>query len=439
MVSRKILFVSPGRTLIGALLCIIGIGTFLLSLPISQVETHTFIDLLFTSTSACCVTGLLTTSIHSFTFFGKSIILLLIQIGGLGLITLTVFFISLFFNVGIKTHLMAGQLLELESWKNTRSILGFIITLTMSMEILGSLMLYWTIDQPHGFVRAFNALFHAVSSFCSAGFEIFSYPFSQFATNIPFLCISGILIVIGELGFITWSELFKNASYTIKNKKPLRLSLHSKIVIIFTIGIILTTSFCLFLLEYAHNPTLTGALNSTFNAIAYRSSGFTTKSIGALQNASLFIIMLVAFIGSSPGSTGSGIKITTFALLLATVRAVITGKSVVEMKGRQIPNDQIIKAFAVFTLSIACIGATTFALLITERWSFLESLFEACAAFSNLGLSIRNSTHLSTLGKIIIMIAMILGRIGSLTLILAIKKKKKAALFHYPEERIMLS
>lgn len=437
---------SPGRALIASIIGVILLGTALLMLPMAQAEPLALLDLLFIATSATCVTGLSTVSMGSFTLFGQAVILTLVQIGGLGLITMTVFLISIFFKVGMKTHLFAGQLLELDNWKNIRKIITFIIVLTITTEILGAFLLFWTLpteqlaEQPW-----FTALFHSVAAFCSAGFSIFPEGLEPFEYSLPFLLISGIIIIIGELGFITWHELGGYMLSFFKKQRP-RLSLHSKIILSFTIFLLSLSIVGFWLLEYnnilAEDSLFFSISNTIFNAISFRSCGFTTLPVSAMHYATLFLIMLITFIGSSPGSTGSGIKITTFAVLFATARSVMSGRTVVEMKGRTIPNDQVFKVMAVFTMALTWIALTTFLLLVTEKHQacpFITILFESFSAFSNLGVTLGVTPTLSTAGKCIIMTSMVVGRVGALTLILSMKKNKETVVFQYPEERIMLS
>lgn len=437
---------SPGRLLILSILGIITIGSFLLALPSAQTVPHDFIDLFFTATSATCVTGLLTIPLTEFTTFGKGIILALIQIGGLGLITMTVFLISLFVQVGMKTHLMAGQLLELDTWNNSKKIIKFITLLTFTAELLGAIVLWFIISpEQSNDPLAFTALFHAISSFCSAGFSIFPKGMGIFTHNAPFLLVTMGLLIIGELGFIPWHELARAAKAAYQ-KRWFKLSLHTKIVLYYSSLLTISTTVALWLLEgrtlLTQESPFYAILNTVFNAISFRSCGFTTANIALFQCVTFLLIMVVSFIGVSPGSTGSGIKVTSLALLVATIKSIVTGRSVVEIRERKIPHEQIFKALAIFTLAIAWILITTALLLITEynpSCSFLPYLFEAISAFANLGISLGLTPLLSSAGKIIIMISMILGRIGAITLILAIKKHKETGDFQYPEERVMLS
>jgi len=438
------LFTSPSRTLLLSVLLTIACGTLLLLLPQARYVDVSVLDTLFTATSATCVTGLLAEPLSSFTLFGKCIILLLIQVGGIGLITLTTFLVSLFFKLGMKPHVMAGQILEVENWKNTQRIIGFIAGITILIEGIGMLTLLTTMpdvqtDTPHWFA----ALFHAVSSFCSAGFTIAADSLSAYYDYIPFLTATTILIVIGELGFVTLHEMLRYFR-AVRKKSVFRFSLHTKIIMLFSTSLVAFSTILIWYLEYlpiAESSWIIDWVNSIFNAISFRSTGFTTLAIPTIENATFFLIMIIAFIGSAPGSTGSGIKLTTFALFCATIKSVISGRGFVELKGRRIPNDQIYKVMSIFALSLAWVAVTMFFLLLTEQNTpFVDIMLESFAAVANLGLSTGITPELSSFGKCIVMLAMIFGRIGPLTLILAIQRRKKtSAEYHYPEERVLLS
>jgi len=443
MSTKKRSQFTPARIILGSIIFTISLGTLLLALPASRTAYIPLLDLFFTATSATCVTGLLTIPLNSFTAFGHFIILLLIQIGGLGLITMTIFLMSLFIELGFATQLMAGQVLELESWKNIKKIILFIISFTFIGESLGTLATFISIYKLYPTHTAlWYSLFHGISSFCSAGFTLFPYGLEQFKLNSPMLFNTIILMVVGGLGFITWHEIFLYIQ-SLHKKKRFVLSLHSKIVLFTTAALIIASFVIYYLLE--HNNTLrhmslfNTLLNTLFNTTSARSTGFTTAHVNELQYASLLLIMIIAFIGSSPGSTGSGIKTTTFAVFIATIKSAVTRKTSVELLGRKIAIDQVHKALAVVSLSLAWIVFTTFCLLITERtWTFLDILFEVFSAFATLGLSTGVTPYLSMTGKIFIIITMIIGRIGSLTMLIALRKKHESIDFTYPEERVML-
>jgi len=445
MSIRTLAHVSPGRIILFGVFCTILIGALLLALPQCRTTYISFMDLLFTATSATCVTGLFTVPMSSFTTAGKCVILMLVQIGGLGLITMTLFVMSLFIDMGMATQLVAGKLLELESWKNIRQFIIFIISLTLGMELFGALCMLPIFLREYSLLKSlFCSVFYSVSSFCKAGISLYEGDMLHYSHNIPMLCIIAFLVFSGGFGFITWHEIMR---YFIarKEKKRFVFSLHSKIIMYGTAAMIGTFALLFLLLErtntLADMSFPLAAINSVFLGTTMRSAGVLTVPFVDLHLATIFIIMIMAFIGSAPGSTGSGVKITTFAIFLATIKAAIIGKTSVEIRGRTIAKDQVFKATAIVSLGIAWIGFTTLCLLITENIDFMDLFIEAISGFTNIGISTGITPFLTCFGKLFIMISMIIGRIGSLTLILALKWGSKPEMigFSYPEERVMLS
>lgn len=444
LLTKKSIFYSPGRIIIMALIGTLLLGSFLLWMPFSHHGELSFINALFTATSATCVTGLLTVPLSTFTFTGHCILLLLMQIGGLGLVTLTIFLISLFFELRLTTRHLTGELLELDNWNASHNLLLFIVSMTAVVEAVGTVLIFFTIkDQYPFFTALFYSLFHAISAFTTTGISFFENNQGMMAYDFSLLGITASLVFIGSLGFIVWQELCIYIQSLREKKRFHHWTLHTKIVLSSTAWIIAFTTAMLFYLEYIRNNTqgsfIQAVANSFFNAITCRSAGFITYDIAIIHLATIFLIMIISFIGSSPGSTGSGIKTTTFTLFLAAIRATISRRSTVEMKGRTISNDQIFKAMAVLSLSLSWIAVTVFCLLITEQgWRFIDISFEAFSAFSNLGLSTGITPYLSTIGKLIIIVTMFIGRIGSLTLLLSLKKQKEKKELQYPEERVII-
>jgi trk system potassium uptake protein len=435
---------SPGRTVLLSIFFTICIGTALLMMPASQTKPISFIDCFFTATSSTCVTGVLTIPFEHFTLFGKCIILTLIQIGGIGLLTLWLFLVSLFVNLGLSTKYMIGQVFELSVLKNPRYILLFIISTTLIVELSGALAIYGLISSHYSTSEAiFHSIFHSISSFCNAGLSSFGQEsVIPFKDNVPFLAVTGIIILLGGIGFTTIYEIL-NFLHKKVQKKRFCFSLTARVVLTMTFLLLFIATFLLWIIEGpSHFAESSGWLtfnNMLFNAIAYRSAGLTTMDISSMQTATVFLIIMYSFIGSSPVSTGSGIKVTTFALFLATIRAVIKGRMVVDLKGRRIPQDQIFKAMAVLSLSLCWITASTFFLALIENQStFISVFFETVSSFTNLGLATEITPTLSTLGKILIICNMFMGRVGTLTLMLALRITRERVEFQYPEERLMI-
>ncbi len=441
---KRNLFSSPGRIIISALLGLIFLGAFLLWLPYSHTGQLSFTNALFMSTSATCVTGFMVVPLNSFTFFGQCVLLMLMQVGALGLVTLTISVMALFFDLRLTTRHLTEEIFEIDSWNVSHQLLIFIILMTTVVEAIGALNIFLIIRHEYTLPRAvFNAIFHSISSFTSTGIICLDMPGKVFPHNPPLMLITAVLALMGGLGFFVWQEIFLYFK-ALRNKKRFCWSLHSKVVVSTSAIIIAFAAVMFFYLEYVlhnneHDSLIFALGNALFNAITCRSAGITTFQISFIHFATLFLIMIISFIGSSPGSTGSGIKTTTFALFLASVRATISRRSEVELKGRTISHEQIFKAMAILSVSVCWIAVTIFCLLITEQgWRFIDISFEAFAAFANLGLSTGITPYLSTAGRYIVMISMFIGRVGSLTLLLAFKKQKEKNEFHYPEERVIL-
>ena len=439
---------SPGRIILYSLLTTIFLGTFFLWLPIARVVEIPLIDLLFTATSTACVTGNFTVPIESFSPFGHTVLLILMQVGGIGLITLTLFLLSLFVNFGFAQQLLAGQLLELESWKQIKQIIIFIILFTLFIETLGACLFYPLFKSmfPQEHVL-FYAIFHAISSFCNAGISLFPNSLELFHTHYLFLSITALLMIIGALGFITWKEIFYYLG-SLNRKKRYTFSLHSKIVLFSTCGAILIASLIYFIVEdynsFAGMSIFDRIFTSIFQAASYRSGGYTTIPISALTVPTLFVTLFVMFMGSSPGSTGGGVKITSIIIFMATIKAAVTDVTEVEIRGRRLPEDLVYRAIAIVALGISWICISTLLLLISECSSNLMTvLLECVSAFTNVGISTGLTRMLTDSGKFLIMLNMIIGRIGSLTLLLALRqmalrKGPEPRTFSYPEERVML-
>jgi len=363
---------------------------------------------------------------------------------------MSLFIISLFIDLGLGTRFMAGQLFELDSWDNIKRILIFTFASTLTLEVIGALCFFSIFKTEYPLHSAvFYSFFHSISAFCNAGISFFHFLTDQnlqhYATNYIFLATTSILTFFGGLGFITWHEIMLRGHAYFFSKKSYRFSLHSKIILYGTAVLLVVATVVFLALENGNTlHNLSAPLkcaNAIFHAISFKSCGFVLANLTDFHSATIFFIMLIGLIGSAPGSTGSGIKITTFVLFLSTIRSAINGRSSVDAFERQIPFDQVYKAIAIISLSIGWILFTTFCLLITEKsWNFLDIFFETISAFSNVGFSLKGTEKLSDFGKLFIMATMFIGRIGSLTFILGLKlrARKETIEFSYPEERVML-
>ncbi|MDQ5890584.1 MAG: Potassium uptake protein TrkH family [Candidatus Dependentiae bacterium] len=440
---------SPGKILILALLAIVIGGTIALSLPICRTQAISLIDLLFTAVSTVCVTGLQTVPLTAFTQTGHIVLLILIQIGGLGLMTFSFFIASLFLNLGMTSKLLAGQMFEFESWSKIKSFLTTIIGVTLSMELLGALALYqsFVVNMPPK-QAAFYALFHAVSAFCNAGISLFERNMCTFSGDLYVLSVIGLLVFAGGIGFMVWYELgyaLKNAYAWLRNRAcPLfNFSLHTKLVLLTSLFLIILGALCVWSIEQHNTLKHLGAfgawVNAFFISVSMRSAGFMVTDINTMGHATILVLLVLMIIGASPGSTGSGIKTTTFVLFCASVRAIIQNRDEVELYGRTIPQDQMQKVIGIVTIALSWIILATFALLVLEpTMPFLMVMVETISAFSTCGITMGATPLLCMMSKILLMATMIVGRIGMLTLVLSLRKRAPKYMYRYPEERVLL-
>jgi len=449
MQKRKINF-SPGRIIALSFLFIIGMGTLLLSLPQAQTVDLPFVDILFMAATSTCVAGLSTIPMTSFTTFGHIVIMCMIQLGGLGLMTFSFFFISLFFNLGMTTQILAGKILDFGSWSRVKRFLALIIVTTFLTELIGAMFLYFPLRErfPAG-KAAFYALFHAISAFCNAGLDLLGNGVISFQTRPLVLFVFALLIFAGGIGFFVWFELankIKNRIVAIVKKDSasrMRLSLHAKITMLTTTTLILLCGIATWLLErnesLGHLSNFHSFFVSFFHAVSIRSAGFQFFDLSKATFALLLLFVVLMYIGANSGSTGGGIKTTTFAVFTATISAIVRNREDVEFFGRRIPIDQVYNVVAIIVLSSMWIIFATFLLLITElHLGFMQILFETVSAFGTCGLSTGITSKLTSIGKIIIVTTMFVGRIGSLTMVLALSKERKKHLYKYPEERIVI-
>jgi trk system potassium uptake protein len=449
MLSTHQTKISPGRILLSSFMFVIAIGTTLLSLPIAQVKELPFINVLFTAASTTCVTGLQVVPLSSFTFFGQFVILCLIQIGGLGLMTLSFFLISLFLDLGMATQLVAGQMLDFKIWSRIKSFLLLIISITFGIEFIGAACLYLPFRATMETSEAiFHSIFHSVSAFCNAGISLIDNSPQLYQSHPFILSTLSFLVFAGSLGFIVWYELLEKLKLYIASlfgqRRHILFTLHTKIVLLSSTVLVLVGAIVPWIIEHFYSFKELSYSKSFFisfcNSLSLRSAGFHIIDIDKASLATLVIFLILMFIGASPNSTGSGVKTTTFVISFATMSAIIQNRNSIELFGRTIPMDIMYKAIAIIALSITWIVSLVLILLITDsNFTFFQIFFEAISAFSTCGLTTGITPHLSVVGKSALMLSMLVGRIGSLTLILALRRKKAKALYHYPEERLALS
>jgi trk system potassium uptake protein TrkH len=430
------------------------IGWILLSLPQASKEAPlSLVDSLFTATSATCVTGLIVVDTGArFTTFGQLVILALIQLGGLGIMTFSSFFlIFMGGRLSIKHRILIQESFSQFPLKDMFHLLRLVISFTLFMEFLGALLLYGRFV--HIFPpaqAAYYSVFHSVSAFCNAGFSLYGTSFIAFQNDLLVNVVMTALIIIGGLGFFVLADLSLMERLS-SLKRPKRFSLHTKTVFAVTAFLLLAGTVLVLVLEWQN--TLAGMslkdklMASFFQSVTARTAGFNTLVTGSLTNATLFLLVILMFIGASPGSTGGGIKTSTFGILIAVLISRLKGRRNVELFRRTLPLNIVGKAVSVAALGIITIATTTMILSVTEgklliseisRGRFLELLFETTSAFGTVGLSTGVTPNLTILGKIIVSITIFIGRVGPLSLALAVGQRVSRRHYEFPEENVMV-
>jgi trk system potassium uptake protein TrkH len=443
---------GPERTLILSFLIIILIGTFLLSLPYAaRAKSASFIDALFTATSAVCVTGLIVVDTGSFySQFGQVVILILIQVGGLGIMTFSVFFYLLLGrSIGFRDRRIIQDTFSQSPIRNISVLLKSVFLYTIVIECVGALFLLigWR-DHFPPMTALYFSLFHAISAFCNAGFSLFADSFVGFQGNILLNISVTSLIILGGIGFIVLREM---AEGRLRGNPPLRISLHSKVVLTTTAALIVLGTCFIFFIERDNSllkfPLGEQILISYFQSVTSRTAGFNTIPMVGLSNATLFILIVLMFIGASPGSCGGGIKTTNLATLLSLAVNRYKGRDRANLFKRTIPHETVARSISIILASGLAVVIITICLLITQmgdishtesRGLFLEYLFETVSAFGTVGLSMGVTDTLDSVGKLIIIVMMLLGRLGPLTLAFAMAQRTRTREFQYAEENIIV-
>lgn len=435
----------PSKILPLSFLIVIFSGTILLLIPISAKRSSSFIDTLFTATSATCVTGLTVLDVgKTFTLFGQLIILLCIQIGGLGLMT----FSSLVAILMGRSLSFKDRTLITESFlpfpvKGISNIIKEIVLYAFLIELFGVIFLFLSFSKRFQFWESIKlSIFHSVSAFCNAGFSLFSDNLTSFREDILVNITVIFLIFLGGIGFFPLKVITGFIISKIK-KERFKPPLHFKIVILTSLLLILTGALIFSLLEC--NNTLKGlspkgkVLASIFQVITPRTAGFNTVDISMLTNGTTLLIMILMFIGASPGSTGGGIKTSTLFILLYQIKSRLKGERGVLFSSRKIPSDIANKAFAVFFISIGVVILSSFLILTFQKGGKFDVLiFEVFSAFGTVGLSKGITPFLNSISKVIIILTMFIGRVGPVTLVYTLREPREIEEITYPEEKVMV-
>lgn len=424
---------------------VIFIGGTILSLPISSAsgEATNFLDSIFTATSATCVTGLVTvdTGTH-WNLLGQTVIMILIEIGGLGFMSFATFISVLIGRrITLKSRLLMQEAMNTFNIQGLVKMLKKVMLFTFIIQFIGALILSTQLIPEFGVARGiYISIFSSISTFCNAGFDLFGNfnSYTAYYDNSIILLTVSALIAVGGVGFIVLLEL-----YNYKSTK--KLSLHAKVVLLITTILIVGGTIVMFILEY-NNPNTIGNMNikdkivnSIVASISPRTAGINSVPIDKMTTTSKFITVILMFIGGSPGSTAGGLKTSTFGIILCTAISVIKGKENADIFGRTIPRGLQLKAVTLLIIGMGLVTTVTMALTIAEpNEAFLDVLYEATSAFGTVGLTTGVTQRLSEPGKIIIIMLMYLGRVGPLTVVMALISRKKGTNYKYPEGKILI-
>lgn len=452
-------YLDPAQILVISFLAVILVGTILLMLPISSQsgQSTPFIDSLFTATSAVCVTGLVVVNTYAhWSIFGKIVIMLCIQIGGLGFMTLvSMTFIMVGKRITLKNRLIMQEALSFTTVAGIVRFTKHVVKGTLVVEGIGAILLAFQFIPERGVKSGIAyAIFHSVSAFCNAGFDLVgTNSLTPYVGNgLVNFTIMG-LIIMGGIGFCVWIDTYK--ALRLKMSSPqhfswkqtfLKLGLHTKLVWIITIGLLTVGAVFFFGAEY-HNPETLGLLTfkekiyaALFQSVSPRTAGFNTISLPDLTDASKIMTIILMFIGGSPAGTAGGIKTTTAGILVLCALCTIKGKENVVVFKRKVPIQIIMRALTITMLAMAVVLSMVMLLSFTESATFMEILFEVVSAFGTVGLTLGITSSLTIIGKITIIIAMFIGRLGPITMAVALtmRQGRDKGSVQYPEEKILV-
>ncbi len=446
---------SPAQALVFYYAAAIVLGTLLLSTPwAAHGEPLSFLDALFTATSAQCVTGLIVVDTGTkLTLFGQSVVLALIQVGGLGIMTFSVYlFIYLKVGVSARGRWIIHETLMHSPVSSWRELIRGVFLMTMVIEAAGAVLLAFAFVPALGFWKGlYSAVFHSISAFCNAGFSLFTDSLIGFRDNpLVNLTVMG-LIILGGIGFLVIRELIQVVRVRAKKRSQRsKLSLHTKIVLVASSFLIVYGAAMIGWLErdnaLAGMPLIEGFWTALFQSVTARTAGFNTIDLNAFRAPTVFLVIFLMFVGASPGSAGGGVKTTSMALFFAIFYNRLKGNQHTSLFRRTIPDEAITKALALVLLAIILIGIALFGLMIVQTpdtahenlREFLGYTFEAFSAFGTVGLSIGATAKLHSLGKLIIIVLMFVGRVGLLTMAFAIAGRTRRHAPRYAEENIMI-
>lgn len=440
----------PERKLVAYFLVAIIVGTILLALPVSHGDREIgLLDALFTSTSAVCVTGLIVVDTGTaYSLFGQIVIMILIQLGGLGIMTFaTGLLMSVLPRLSFQDNLVLTQTFSASKMFKAKSLVRAVLTTALLVELIGAVLLFVLfLDRFPVSEAAYYAVFHSISAFCNAGFSTFSNSLESFQGNVGVMLVFSFLIIVGGLGFAVVSEVVVTA-----RQKRWRLSLHSKICLSAT-AVLLALGTAAFIFAerqnvFAHMSMGKALLNAFFQSVTSRTAGFNSIPQANLTEVSILVTMLLMFIGACPGSTGGGIKASTAAIVMLLAWNRLLGRTSVTAFRRSISQDSIVRATTLVLVSTVFIAGLFVLMMFAEEkpvphllshgW-FVDSLFEIVSAFGTVGLSLGATGHLAGFGKVITIILMFTGRVGVLTLMYSLSRRPRGGQLVYPDEQVMV-
>jgi trk system potassium uptake protein TrkH len=439
---------SPAQVLVLSFAALIVSGGLLLRLPMSAArDPLTLLDAIFTATSAVCVTGLIVVDTpHDLTVFGQLVVLSLIQLGGLGYMAVTtVVGVALGRQLSLHERLTLQEALNVQTMEGLARFVLTVLKLTLAFEVMGALILTARWTGEYGIWRAaYYGLFHAVSAFNNAGFALFSDSLMGFRGDWIVNLVVTTLVICGGLGFVVLTELGRVRTFR-------RLSTHTRLVITLTPALIVGTTALIWLIEHDNPGTLRSLgpgealLASYFQAVTPRTAGFNTLDIGAMHQATLFLLILSMFVGAAPGGTAGGVKISTFSVTVAVIWAMVRGAPEPTLLRRRIPPPLVARAFSICLIGFLALNLVAGLLLVTESRPLLPTLFETTSAFGTVGLSMGEAGrpvslvgHFSAAGKALVMAMMFMGRIGPLTLGVAVARRRELARVRHPEGKFLI-
>ncbi|MEC5165279.1 trk system potassium uptake protein TrkH [Flavobacterium sp. PL11] len=453
------IYFNPAIVFVGSFMILVLIGAFLLMLPSATTGSITFTNALFTSTSAVCVTGLtVVDTAVDFTIVGQSIIIVLIQLGGIGILTFTSFF-AFFFrgSSSFKEGLNTRDFIANDGLRDVFRAALNVVIFTLAVELAGALFIYFSIvDNPIIEHKFYFSIFHSVSAFCNAGFSILPGGILNETVRFNYYLqwILMVMIILGGLGhnivfnFFQYIKIFFFELFVEKilHKKVRIITLNTKIVLYTTLFLLVGGSIFLYISEYNNtllqHDTVFGKITAaTFNAVSPRTAGFSATDYAEMGVPSLLFIIFLMWIGGSPASTAGGIKTSTFALATLNIVAVARGKSRIQLFGRRISADSTSRAFAILSISLITIGVSIMAVLIfePEGTPILTVVFECFSAYSTVGSSINYTPSLSEPSKYVIILTMFIGRIGMLNLMVGLLRRLNHQFYEYPRENILIN